>query len=800
MNSSEKMYIRKLFKTEVALANGQAFEDLFRQIMTYSNPHFRPVNPQGAKGDRKNDGFDDVNGVYYQVYAPENLEVKIQASIKKLKEDFEGLFTNWENINEFFYVLNDKYKGNYPDIEFALKELELKYKIKCRPFLTKDLEEKFVQLDVDQIKTIIGDFKDPFPLIYESKYKYIQYHENKNFIGRSEYIEGLSSFFQSKTGITKIVIKGRGGLGKTQTTMAYTFKHMHDYDLILWLNAENIETLAFDFTEIYSRMGFPQEDLKVDAKIDQIKLLLESNVNSMKKWLIIFDNASNEDSIINYLPLLGRGDILITSQNDNWFSTDLEIELSELPRGDSIQLLKRYSGSHEDDNLIDELAVELDCFPLALVQAGSYIKVAKTSIKNYLADFKTEKRRHFLLKSVDPMGKKEISKEYGFVLSTVWQKSFDVIQAQSSLAAEILQSLSFVSTAIFPLEHLRLVIEKWTGEDNVGASDLVLALLTSYSLIQIYDSGVTVHRLVQLVTWDSMNKELRHGLLENLSHNLLNSCPYAKNETGSWNIARLLTPHYLHIVEHQKRENTLLYERINFQYLCGKFFARENAMYSNAIQLLEEVNLYILMLLKEQRSSNYIEFLLLVINDLAFAYEQKGEFLEAQQYYLKNIQIGEEVYGVNSREMINKYNNLATCYSNMGKYSEAFESFQKCLKLHQSFGTEEKGLITLYSNLGSTLTLLGSFEEAKKMLTRAITVGEQEYKKGNYRLYMVYNNYAELIEKFGQYDDAIFYYNLSLVASSERFIDKNPYEETVINNIGLILLRKRRSKRGTNYV
>ena len=127
MNRDEKYIARLKFQNELLKSDGQKFQDLFVKIMQKSYKDFRPVKPHGNVGDRKNDGFDKIRGAYYQVYAPENIDMKITNAVSKLKEDFEGLKSFWDSIypiKEFYFTVNDKYKGLYPAIYYALAELK----------------------------------------------------------------------------------------------------------------------------------------------------------------------------------------------------------------------------------------------------------------------------------------------------------------------------------------------------------------------------------------------------------------------------------------------------------------------------------------------------------------------------------------------------------------------------------------------------------------------------------------------------------------------------------------------------
>lgn len=173
----EEIYIaRLLFKNKVYESDKQAYEDFFVRVMQNANPNFQPVKPQGQYGDRKNDGFDKVNGKYYQVYAPEDLPSKEGDSIEKLNTDFNGLLNYWTGrgftIKEFYYAVNDKYKGNYPTLIADIENIAIRNNIKSELFRNKHLEEIFLSLSDDKIIDIIGFLPDPLD-IQEPDYSFM---------------------------------------------------------------------------------------------------------------------------------------------------------------------------------------------------------------------------------------------------------------------------------------------------------------------------------------------------------------------------------------------------------------------------------------------------------------------------------------------------------------------------------------------------------------------------------------------------------------------------------------------------
>ncbi|WP_440877559.1 hypothetical protein [Thalassotalea sp. PLHSN55] len=101
MDVQQKLGVRKAFKLREHESNGNAFENLFCDIMRASNSGFKKVKPQRQIGDRKNDGFIDKDGIYYQVYAPETVAGNLSSAIKKLEGDLTGLLSYWRDQQGF---------------------------------------------------------------------------------------------------------------------------------------------------------------------------------------------------------------------------------------------------------------------------------------------------------------------------------------------------------------------------------------------------------------------------------------------------------------------------------------------------------------------------------------------------------------------------------------------------------------------------------------------------------------------------------------------------------------------------
>ena len=170
--------LRKTIKLKFYELNGLAFENFFSEVMSMHNPNFKQIKPQGSIGDRKNDGYDPLKGIYYQVYSPEKPESKQNQAVEKLRKDLDGLISYWREqhgfeIKEFYFVFNDKYAGSYPTTETTLEELKRVYLLeKCEVLMAKDLTNIIFELsEVDRLE-LLGWFPQE-EIVYQLEHEYL---------------------------------------------------------------------------------------------------------------------------------------------------------------------------------------------------------------------------------------------------------------------------------------------------------------------------------------------------------------------------------------------------------------------------------------------------------------------------------------------------------------------------------------------------------------------------------------------------------------------------------------------------
>lgn len=156
-----------MFQLKILKSTGNEFESLFYQVMKRYNQDFIEIKPQGNIGDKKCDGYIKGEGIFYQVYGPEdasNADTQRYA-ISKLKKDFEGLHIHTQNgsfelIKEFYFVINTKgTQGIYPDLSDKLNELSDLYPNIYFNYLdTNGIISKFMTLEPPFKRQILQSF------------------------------------------------------------------------------------------------------------------------------------------------------------------------------------------------------------------------------------------------------------------------------------------------------------------------------------------------------------------------------------------------------------------------------------------------------------------------------------------------------------------------------------------------------------------------------------------------------------------------------------------------------------------
>ncbi len=148
------------FRLACAERRGNAYQELFAQILERRDPSFQRVRPWGNDGDRKNDGWSPERRTLFQCYAPSTMsQNKLE---QKLDEDYEGAISYWEEYFDSWVFVHDDLDGLAPAVAKKIAELNKKStSVACTAWGYAELREEFAQLHDADRSAILGPALTP---------------------------------------------------------------------------------------------------------------------------------------------------------------------------------------------------------------------------------------------------------------------------------------------------------------------------------------------------------------------------------------------------------------------------------------------------------------------------------------------------------------------------------------------------------------------------------------------------------------------------------------------------------------
>ena len=245
----------------------------------------------------------------------------------------------------------------------------------------------------------------------------VPYPRNPHFTGREDLLAALQV---TRTDATPVVLtqvlRGLGGVGKTQLALEYAYRYGGAYRLVWWVRAEDPATLASDYAALAEPLQLPEH-----AASDQTETIAAVRrwLERQDGWLLILDNAPAPSAVHPYLPRSTRGHVIITSRHFGWGGTARSLTVPVLPRDEAVQLLCQ--GTQQADPAAAAAVAEtLGDLPLALAQAAAYIEATGLTLAAYGARLQAHLE--------ELLRRGEVGPAYPATVATTWALAFQAIQ------------------------------------------------------------------------------------------------------------------------------------------------------------------------------------------------------------------------------------------------------------------------------------------------------------------------------------------------------------------------------------
>ena len=558
---------------------------------------------------------------------------------------------------------------------------------------------------------------------------------NPNFTGREEELTELrASLVAGETAalVQAQAIHGLGGVGKTQLAVEYAYRNGADYDAVWWVRSEDPSTLASDYAGLAAPLDLREKDEKEQRVIvEAVKEWLRQNRN----WLLIFDNAEDVKLVRGYIPG-SAGHIIVTSRNPTWTGVAKPLSVKALPLGEAYGFLLKRTG-HQDQESAKPLAEALGRLPLALEQAGAYIETSGCTMQHYLELF--EKRQGELLQ------RGNLSTDYPDTVATTWSISLQNVERKNPAAAELLRLSAFFAPDDIPIWMLTAGADEMpeslaaTARDDLLLDEALMAL-RKYSLVEVENEKISIHRLVQAVIRNGMNDEAFRQWTRVAVHIVNTSFPEESDDVRTWPVCSPMLPHASAALSHAE---------------AIQFTSNETAL------LLNKVGSYL---------------------------KARAEYLQARSMFERALAISEAVYGADHTDVAIYLNNLGNVLATQGDLERAKAVFERALAISEAaLGPNHPAVAIRLNNLGLVLKAQGDLAGAKALYERALAIGEATLGPNHPAVGIRLSNLAGVLESRGDLPGAKALCERALSISEAAFGANHPVVATRLNNLGLVL-------------
>ncbi|MFI7275493.1 FxSxx-COOH system tetratricopeptide repeat protein [Streptomyces sp. NPDC049879] len=283
------------------------------------------------------------------------------------------------------------------------------------------------------------------------------------------------------------VVHGLGGTGKSALALQFAHEHRDRWNPVWWLAADTPAGVTEGLAALAARLD-PHAGLTGRTDAENAAWAIDW-LRAHTGWLLVLDNADSPRGLAPVLGALASGRHLITSRRaTGWHHLARALPLGTLPQDAALDLLARIAGPDEAERaVLDRLATELGCLPLALEQAAAYIRHTAITPAAYLDRLRRHPARMFAAAG----GAGEADNER--TIARIWRLSLQAMDGEEPLAGEILRTFAWYAPEPVPRDLA------YGLHDDPLAVDDALALLHSYSMAALTPRTVAVHRLVQAV-------------------------------------------------------------------------------------------------------------------------------------------------------------------------------------------------------------------------------------------------------------------------------------------------------------
>jgi tetratricopeptide (TPR) repeat protein len=611
---------------------------------------------------------------------------------------------------------------------------------------------------------------------------------NPTFSGRQQELAALAAALKpGGTAAVTQVLQGGGGVGKTTLAVEYAYRQRGSLDTVWWVRAEQPTTLVSDLTELAVTLGVADpEEASQQLAVTAVRRWLDDH----DRWLLILDNASAPEGpsglraplgrLVDLLPQVIHGQVLVTSRDTRWEHHATLAELEVFRPEEAVAFLLARSGSSEE-GAAAEVAELLGFLPLALEQAGAYVRETQLSLGAYQARLQQAPGK--VLGKGAPR-----DRDPADTVATTWQLSLEQVSAVPGATA-LLELCAFLAPDDIPrtlLEGLGGLGELPDGlavlaEDALALDDAV-AGLRRFGLLKASPEVVAVHRLVQQVIRERLSPERQRQLVAVALRLLQAAFPGWTDKVAAWPDAGRLLPHALAVTDqpdshNAEPETTAILLSRAARYLWGR------AEYPTAMRLIERALAICRASLPADDPTTAQ-----CLTTLGLVLREQGDLDGARTLHERALTIHEARFGPDHPSTAWSLNFVANVLHAQGDLDGARALHERALAIFEArLGADDVATANSLENLAAVLRDQGDLAGARRLLERVLGIREARLGPDDPDTAFSLNNLALVLRAQGDLQGARTLHERALHIRETRLGPDHPTTATSLSNLANVL-------------
>ncbi|WP_461028735.1 FxSxx-COOH system tetratricopeptide repeat protein [Streptomyces sparsus] len=628
---------------------------------------------------------------------------------------------------------------------------------------------------------------------------------NRAFTGRGQLLENLHARLQEgTTAVLPEALQGMGGVGKSQLAVEYVYRHMHEYNVVWWIPAEQPQQIRQVLVDLARRLdldiGGGEANTAVPAVIEALRV-----GRPHSNWLLVFDNAENPETVREFFPTNGPGRILVTSRNAQWATAARPLEVDVFTREESRQLLQ-LRAPDLDDATADRLAETLGDLPLGVEQAAVWLAETGMPADEYLRLFE-QQAAELMLSDPPP--------DYPLSVAAAWNVSLERLAKNHPAALQLLQVCAFFAPEPISRKLLTGVRDAPVPPELAAALNDPIRLgraireINRYALARISHSTNTIqlHRLVQRVLINQMPESLKTQMRNGAHRLLANGDPGEPTASHQWQRYGDLLPHVLNSRAVDSADpwvRQLVLNEIQYMYSWGDHEGSRDLaertyrswqrdlgkndehtlaaaqLYANTLRILGqyrdafELDRRTQQVMREALGEEH-ESTLEVTSTIAWDLRLRGDFTMALQIDREILETHRRLFGLNDLSTLNVAHRMALSLRLIGNFDEALELDQDTYRRKvEELGEDTLSTLSTLAAVALDLQEAGNYIAARDQQREVSNRYEYTFGPTNFNTMASYKGLAVTERRAGRHEVALELSAKALTLFRTRYGDNYP--------------------------